>query len=462
MMDNGYSQDLWAQMLGTLESELSAITFDVWFKALEVEQLEGDKLVLLAPTSKVRDFVVGRYYDLVKRVMQQHNSLLRDLEILDPDDLENKPMAKPHKDSKPDTNDTIRTTIYETVVLNRKYTFDTFVVGKSNQQVYETAQSIAESPGTRYNPLFIYGGVGLGKTHIMHAIGNAIIGNALNRGQEAPRVLYVSSEKFTNDFIEAIRVGSQSNNSFRDKYRSVDVLMVDDVQFFGNKEGTQEEFFHTFNELYNAGRQIVLTSDRPPKDIGGLADRLKSRFECGIKADVQSPDLETRIAILQKKAQMDNQNIPYEMLEFMAKHVDKNVRELEGLLNKVIFLAKMEFKQPTIETVEMALKDFEEKTQGSITIDDIIESTCTYCSISKDDIVGKKKTKEIAEARQLCMYIITELLNVPLATIGSYFGGRDHTTVMHSRNKVADAIRDGDRRLKSRVEDIKSMVLSKR
>ncbi|MCL1944625.1 MAG: chromosomal replication initiator protein DnaA [Firmicutes bacterium] len=474
MNNYGYTQDLWTQMSSTLETEVSAITFDVWIKALEVDQIEDGKLVLIAPTAKAREFVVNRYFDLIKRVMKQHNSLLNELEILDPDGLESRPVdSKQLMVSKllQPTQSTTSTVLhnnnskYETTVLNRKYNFDTFVVGKSNQLVHATAMSVAADPGKRYNPLFIHGGVGLGKTHIMHAIGNAVVDRALKNNEQMPRVLYVSSEQFTNEFIESIKSGSQINNSFRDKYRKADVLMVDDVQFFGNKEGTQEEFFHTFNELYNAGKQIVLTSDRPPKEIGSLADRLQSRFECGVIVDVQSPDLETRIAILKKKAQLDNQYIPDDILIFMAERIDKNIREMEGLFNKVVLLSQLDKVSPNTDMVQIALKDFEEKSQGIVTMDTIVDITCNYFKLDRTEVMGKKKTKDIAEARQVCMYLITDILNVPLATIGTLFGGRDHTTVMHARNKVADNIRDNSRYksigYKTMIQDIKDMILNK-
>jgi chromosomal replication initiator protein len=420
----------------------------VWIRPLEPVELNNGKLVLLAPTQQACEFVANRYYELILKIMTSHNSLMNQIEFLSPDSLEQRAVASAPKLEVAKSNYK-----YEPVVLNSKYNFDSFVVGKSNQLVYATAQAIAEEPGKRYNPLFIYGGVGLGKTHIMHAIGNAI-----QKNTDYSKVLYVSSEKFTNEFIEGIRAGTQTSNSFREKYRTVDVLMVDDVQFFGNKEGTQEEFFHTFNDLYNTGRQIVLTSDRPPKEIGGLADRLQSRFECGVIADIQSPDLETRIAILQKKAQTENRNLPLDVISFMAERINNNIREMEGLFNKVVLLAQIENKSPTIDIVKVALKDFEEKTAENVTMDDIINKTCAYFNIPKEDVLGKKKTSDIAETRQMCMFLITEMLNIPLATIGSFIGGRDHTTVMHARNKVAEKIKENVKQ-KLIVQDIKDMIL---
>ncbi|MDR3021551.1 MAG: chromosomal replication initiator protein DnaA [Clostridiales bacterium] len=448
-MDNTSAQNLWSLMLTTLEAEVSAITFDVWIKTLEAWELDEGKLVLLAPSEKSRDFVLQRYHTLISSVMKKHNHLLQELEVLDPSSLEKQ---QPKTKVAVESVSTAKSLNFEPVLLNSKYNFDSFVVGKSNQLVYATARAIAEDPGKRYNPLFIYGGVGLGKTHIMHAIGNAI-----RKNTDYSKVLYVSSEKFTNEFIEGIRQGSQTSNSFREKYRTVDVLMVDDVQFFAHKDGTQEEFFHTFNDLYSTGRQIVLTSDRPPKEIGGLADRLQSRFECGMIADIQSPDLETRIAILQKKAQTENQNLPLEVISFMAERINNNIREMEGLFNKVVLLSLLENKAPTIDIVKTALKDYEEKTAESVSMEDIIDRTCVYYNMDKGDVLGKQKTKEIVETRQMCMYLITELLSVPLATIGTVFGGRDHTTVMHARNKVADKLKD-NQRLKLQVQDIKDLL----
>jgi chromosomal replication initiator protein len=321
--------------------------------------------------------------------------------------------------------------------------------------MHAAARAVADEPGIRYNPLFIYGGAGLGKTHIMHAIGNSV-----RVSNPSMRVLYVSSEKFVNEFIESIRTTKSKSSSFREKYRNADVLMIDDIQFIAGKSGTQEEMFHTFNELYNENKQLVLTSDRPPKEIPDLEDRLRSRFEWGLIADVQPPDLETRIAILQKKAQIEKYNISTQTLAFMAEHMSSNIRDMEGLLNKVIFLSRLYETEPKIETVQEALKDYADRTEEAVSADAVIECTCKYFGVSKDELVGKKKSREIVEPRQVCIYIITELLALPLASIGNIFGGRDHTTVMHARDKVAQNLNTSNK-IRSAVQDIKDMVLKK-
>jgi len=436
--------DLWGNMLTTLETEASAISFDVWLKPLEPIDIIDNRLVLLAPTTSARDFVNSRFLQLLKSTLSRHHTMLNDIELIDPIEMErfNTREIKP----KPQEVQT------ESVTLRAQYTFESFVVGKSNQFVFATAQAIAEDPGSRYNPLFIYGGVGLGKTHIMHAIGNKI------KSTKNLKVLYVSSDKFINEFIEGIRAGSANSNSFKEKYRNVDVLMIDDVQFFAGKEATQEEFFHTFNDLHQSGKQIVLTSDRPPKEIGGLPDRLRSRFESGIIADIQPPDLETRIAILQRKIQMDKQNVPPEVINYMAERISNNVREMEGVLNKVVLLAQLEGVVPSIDMLKDTLKDFDEKTGNDVTMQDILDNICRYCNISIADVLGRKRTKEIAEARQLAMYLCTELLiSTPLSSIGNYFGGRDHTTVMHARDKISERLKS-DNKLKFIVSDIKELI----
>jgi chromosomal replication initiator protein len=342
----------------------------------------------------------------------------------------------------------------ETAVMqiNPKYNFENFVVGGCNKLVYSAARAVAEEPGIRYNPLFIYGGAGLGKTHIMHAIGNSV-----RVSFPTLKVLYVSSEKFVNEFIESIRTTKGKSTDFREKYRRVDVLMIDDIQFFSGKSGTQEEMFHTFNELYTAKKQLVFTSDRSPKELPELEERLRSRFGWGLIADVQPPDLETRIAILQKKAEEEKYNIPAPVLQFMAESISSNVREMESLLNKVILLSRLDETAPGIEKVSEALKDYASRSDDTVSEEAIIDSACRYYKVSREDLIGKKKNREIAEPRQVCIYIINEMLSLPLASIGNLFGGRDHTTIMHARDKIATAIQSNIK-IKVAVQDIKDMA----
>lgn len=341
----------------------------------------------------------------------------------------------------------------DAMLINPRYTFDNFVVGECNRFAVAAARAVAENPGVKYNPLFIYGGAGLGKTHIMHAIGNYI-----RKNNRHLKVLYVSSEKFVNELIASIRSKGGNTFDFRDKYRSADVLMIDDIQFISKKESTQVEMFHTFNDLYQMNKQIIFASDRPPKEIPDLEERLRTRFEWGLIADVQPPDLETRIAILQKKSQMEKYNVPPEVLNFMAQRIESNIREMESLLNKVILLAKLYDKPVSVELAAEAFKDYKKPAAEAVDAEDIIEATLKlYPNVTKEELLGKKRDKEIVEPRMICIYLIAELLPLPLTSIGSIMGGRDHTTIMHSKNKVATLI-SKDERIKNKVEDIRNMV----
>ncbi|MCI8458335.1 MAG: chromosomal replication initiator protein DnaA [Clostridia bacterium] len=443
------AKELWDKMLTSLETEFSAVTYDVFIKTLEPISVIDGRLVLMAPGS--RQFVVDKFAERLTEAMREADPSMTSLLVIEKEDAEiyrvkedNYAVEEQEEIPKVEAN-----------VINPKYNFENFVVGKSNQFMYAAARAVADEPGSRYNPLFIYGGAGLGKTHIMHAIGNSV-----RLSHPHLKVLYASSEKFVNEFIASIRTTKGKSTNFRDKYRNVDVLMIDDIQFIADKAGTQEEMFHTFNDLYQNNKQIVLTSDRPPKEISPLEERLRSRFEWGLIADVQPPDLETRIAILQKKAQAEKCNLSFEVLSYMAEKMSSNIRDMESLLNKVVFLSRLYNAQPGIELVQEALKDYNDKTEESVSAERIIECVCRYFNVSKEELVGKKKTKEVVEPRQICIYLITDMLALPLATIGGMFGGRDHTTVMHARDKVAERL-PVQQKLKVAVSDIKDMVLKK-
>ena len=337
-----------------------------------------------------------------------------------------------------------------------KYTFDNFVVGKSNQFVYAAARTVAEHPGKRYNPLFIYGGVGLGKTHLLHAIGNY-----LYEFSPELKILYVTCEQFTNDYIASLYSPTKNKAimEFRGKYRNLDVLMVDDIQFLSRGKETQEEFFHTFNELIMNNKQIIICSDRPPKEIETLEDRLRSRFSSGLIHDIQSPDIETRIAILHKKSQLEKYYAEDDVINYIAEHIDSNIRDLEGKLSEVYFLATLNGKKVATmaEAKEIFTKEPVEEIKNDLNPDKIINIVCDYFNISYQDIIGKKKNKEIVEPRMLAIYLISELLNLPLVNIGKIFGGRDHTTIMHSRDKITAEVKS-NKKIQNYIKDLKERL----
>lgn len=437
-------------MLSILEVEINSLGFDVWIRPLRPLMTDGDSLVLRAPTSTFKSEVTARYMPFLKEALRAIDGAPNEISIIATDELDEKTKVEvEHKEpeKKPE--------VIEKNTINPKYNFESFVVGGCNRLAYAAAQAVAENPGEVYNPLFIYGGVGLGKTHIMQAIGNAVRMSMTNL-----KVLYVSSDTFINEFIESIRTAKGANQTFRDKYRGVDLLMIDDVQFISKKPSTQDEIFHTFEALRSAGKQMVFASDRPPQDIPDLDSRVRSRFASSLVVDIQPPDLETRIAILQKKAQDAKVNIQDSALEFIAEHVPGNIREMEGVLTKVIFLAKLSERKIDLSVCREALNDYRVQTCDEITADEIIDCTCRYFNVSKDDVVGKKKNKEVVEPRQIAIYLINDLMTLPLTSIGQIFGGREHTTVMHARDKISAAVA-ADTKIRTAVNDIKAMVLRK-
>lgn len=432
-------------MLAMLEVEVNYLGFDVWIRPLTPLMTDGDVLVLRAPTTALKSEVIARYMPLFKEALRNVEGGPSEISIIAADEQGDVPIVK--KVEQPEK--------FEKSTINPKYNFESFVVGGCNRLAYAAAKAVAEAPGTVYNPLFIYGGVGLGKTHIMQAIGNAVRMSMTNL-----KVLYVSSETFVNEFIESIRTAKGTNQSFRDKYRGVDLLMIDDVQFISKKPSTQDEIFHTFEALQSAGKQMVFASDRPPQDIRDLDSRVRSRFASSLVVDIQPPDLETRIAILQRKAQDAKAVVADNALEFIAEHVPGNIREMEGVLTKVIFLAKLSERKIDLSICREALNDYRVQACDEITADEIIDCTCRYFNVNKADVVGKKKNKDVVEPRQIAIYLINELMTLPLASIGEFFGGREHTTVMHARDKISAAVAS-DTKIRTAVNDIKAMVLRK-
>ena len=438
----------WEEILDIIESEVTAVSFDLWLKTLEPLDIIDNKLILLASSTTAKNQLLKLHKDKLNSAIERILDGVDEFVAIAPDEKE-----EFFKNLNIEKNN-IKQKENKKSLFNEKYSFDNFVVGKSNQFVYAAARSVAEEPGIKYNPLFFYGGVGLGKTHLLHAIGNY-----LTKTRPELNIVYVTCEKFTNDYIESLRSGKDNSlQAFRGKYRNVDVLMIDDIQFISNKTGTQEEFFHTFNDLYQNNKQIIISSDRPPKEISTLEDRLRSRFTSGLIQDIQQPDFETRLAILQKKAQIEKYNIDNEVLSFVAEKIDTNIRELEGMLSKVVFYASLLGKpSATMNEAMEAMKDHIDNSKEKITADKIINVVCNYYNIKKEDLVGKKKNKEIVEPRQICMYLISEILELPLASIGSLFGGRDHTTVIHARDKVSSLIKT-NYNLKTTINDLKAMI----
>lgn len=443
---------LWQAVLEKLELNVSNVSYVMWFKPLKVlDFVDGKKLIIATNSTSAKNQILRNYIDKLKSAVEDIFGENIEIEVLDQN--EEIEYVKINGENSKEKGVEVNKNPF-----NAKYTFDNFVVGKSNQFVYAAARSVAEHPGEKFNPLFIYGGVGLGKTHILHAIGNY-----LKEFNPNLNVMYVTCEQFANDYIESL--GSASKNKavleFRAKYRNLDVLMVDDIQFISKKTSTQEEFFHTFNELYQNNKQIIISSDRPPKDIETLADRLRSRFTSGLIQDIQQPDLETRIAILRKKCQLEKYVIDDNVIDFIAEKIDSNIRDLEGMLSKIYFLANLSNKPSA--TMEEAFEAFnglieEEKNEG-LSPDDIIDCVCKYFDITRADIIGKKKSKEVVEPRMIAIYLISEILEMPLVSIGKLFGGRDHTTIMHSRDKILDALKTSFK-TQSFINDIKKMLKS--
>ncbi len=439
----------WKKVLNRVENEVTAVNFDLWISNLQPVQYVNDELVLIAPSVTAKNQVnQPAIFEKLTKAVRTEFTPYTFVRITDKQEYEDSLRKQDEEIEKTKDNSNLKSK------FNKKYTFENFVVGKSNQVVCAAMQSVAEKPSEKFNPLFIYGGVGLGKTHLLHAVGNY-----LNEHQPNLNVLYVTCEKFTNDYVESLKnVKSNSTNDFREKYRNVDVLMVDDIQFISNKTGIQEEFFNTYNELYQNNKQIIIASDRPPKEMSALEERLRSRFSSGLIQDIQEPDYETKVAIIKKKCAQEGFLIDNDVVDFIAQKTSTNIREMEGLLSKVVFYASLLGKNTSsIEDAKEALKDYGEVKHNELDADKIISTICEFFKVSREDLVGNKRNKEIVEPRQMCIYLINDLLNIPLTAIGSIFG-RDHTTVMHARDKISNQIKTNPH-TKVLVNDIKSRLM---
>jgi len=438
--------EIWQKTLGLLKNELTEISYNTWIKTIDPLSIDLNTINLAVPADFNKGILESRYKDLIKNAIKQATYKEYEINFVVPS-LDNMEKIKKQSEKTSGEDTTVS-------ILNPKYTFDTFVIGNSNRFAHAAALAVAEAPGKAYNPLFIYGGVGLGKTHLMHAIGHYILNQ-----NSSQRVLYVSSEKFTNELINAIK--DNKNEEFRSKYRNIDVLLIDDIQFIAGKERTEEEFFHTFNALYEANKQIIISSDKPPKEITSLEDRLRSRFEWGLTADMQAPDLETRIAILRKKAQLENLDVPNEIIVFIADKIASNIRELEGALNKVIAYSSLTQNEITLELANEALKDVlsanKTKVLNCVTIQEVV---ARYFDIRPEDFKSKKRTRDIAYPRQIAMFLCRDLTDMSLPKIGEGFGGRDHTTVIHACEKI-QADLESNSETRRAISEIKRNLLGK-
>lgn len=448
-------KELWEKTLNIIKSELTEVSFNTWIKSCEPISISSNTIIISVPNSFTQDILEKRYKDLVINSIEAACSKTYELEFVIASELQ-EVEEKNEENKNTSKKDGISVTVNDEMssTLNPKYTFDSFVIGNSNRFAHAASLAVAESPAKAYNPLFIYGGVGLGKTHLMHAIGHYILQNNPNA-----KVVYVSSEKFTNELINAIK--DDKNEEFRTKYRSVDVLLIDDIQFIAGKERTQEEFFHTFNTLHEANKQIILSSDRPPKEIPTLEDRLRSRFEWGLIADIQAPDFETRMAILKKKADVEKLNVPNEVMVYIATKIKSNIRELEGALIRIIAYSSLTNREVTVDLATEALKDIiSNKQNKSITIDLIQDVVATYFNLRVEDLKSQRRTRNVAYPRQIAMYLSRKLTDMSLPKIGEEFGGRDHTTVIHAYEKISESL-NKDESLEHTINDITKKLTQK-
>lgn len=435
--------EIWNQTLSLIKTELTEVSFNTWLKTIKPLSIDNNKIILSVPNDFNKEILENRYMSLIANALHQVTSIkLEPSFIIEGEKVISSEQIEKQNGIQP----------LDAPQLNQKYVFDEFVIGNSNRFAHAASLAVAESPAKAYNPLFIYGGVGLGKTHLMHAIGHYVLSQ-----NPAAKVVYVSSEKFTNELINSIK--DDKNVEFRNKYRNVDILLVDDIQFIAGKERTQEEFFHTFNALYENTKQIIVSSDRPPKEIPTLEDRLRSRFEWGLITDIQAPDFETRIAILRKKAETEGIIVPNEVFEFIAKKIKSNIRELEGALTRIVAYSSLTNREITVDLSSEALKDIISSSRPKqITVNLIKDVVSQYYNIRTEDFNSKRRTRSISFPRQIAMFLSRELTDLSLPKIGEEFGGRDHTTVIHAYEKISKDIAN-DIDLSSKIEQIKKEII---
>jgi chromosomal replication initiator protein len=432
---------IWGEAQNNIKSRIGDIAFNTWFGPVKIKSDKTKNLVLEVPDNFFKEWFISHYLELTGLAVREcaGQEILIELEV-------NPNIKREKKDKLQALESRIKEETQDTVRLNPKYTFENFVVGPSNRFTQAACLAVAENPAKNYNPLFIYGGVGLGKTHLMQAICHFVKKHTPN-----VRIVYLTSERFTNELINSIQHHSMEN--FRKQYRNADILLLDDIHFIAGKEATQEEFFHTFNSLHDAHKQIIISSDRPPREINRLEERLISRFSWGLITDIQAPDLETRMAILKNKIQQEQLKIPADVVQFLAESIKNNIRELEGALKRVSAYSSFEGREITLSLAQDILKDMVRESVQIINIDTIQKRVAVFYNLNINDIKTKKRNKNIVLARQVAMYLSRELTNASLPEIGQYFGGKDHTTVLHAYNKIKQTI-DKDQKFKELINRV--------
>jgi chromosomal replication initiator protein len=452
------NQQLWQAIIGDLEVTLSKGNFITWFKNTGIIEKADDYIVVGVPSDFVKNWIANKYHlnllKALKSIAPEVKTIRYFVGHFKPQDQNQATLQSNTTGNKENSTQTATKPVStaHTGSLNPQYTFETFVIGQNNELAHAASTAVAKNPGAQYNPLFIYGGVGLGKTHLMHAVGHKLLASNPNA-----KILYVTSEKFTNDYIASI--SQKKIDEFKRMYRNVDMLLIDDIQFIAGKEQTQEEFFHTFNELRDKGKQIILTADRLPKDIPAIEQRLVSRFEWGMVADISAPNLETRMAILQTKLNKKGAEVSPEIISFIAENVVNNIRELEGALNKLLVYQQIENKPLTLDQAKNILASIVNAKKKAVTLAKIAESVASFYSITMDDLLKQSRRKEFVKPRQTAMYIARKELGSSFPAIGEFFGGRDHTTVMHGVEKVEKAV-DANDGIKQEVELILEKIYS--
>lgn len=454
-MDNN---QIWQAVLGEIELTLSKANFTTWFKQTFISSFKDEQLIICVPNNFTKAWLETKYHKKIASALKNITNkkikkIFYKIETKQTNNINNKnKIFNKIENNNPKTNNQSNKeeALSNRFGLNSQYTFKNFIVGKGNELAHAACHAVAANPGKAYNPLFIYGEVGLGKTHLLQAIGHEVSKNS-------NKILYVSSEKFTNDYVNAVRGGRAKN--FKDLYRNVDLLLIDDIQFLAGKDGSQEEFFHTFNELHQTNKQIVIASDRAPKSIPALEKRLRSRLEWGMVADVVRPNIETRLAILNKKCQEKNYTLCDDVLDYVANNIQNNIRELEGALNKIIVYHEFNNSTPTLETTKGLLNDIISSSQlKSLTSKNILDAVSKYYNISTKDIISKGRKKELIQPRQITIYLMREENKTSYPTIGKEIGGRDHTTAIHAYNKISKKIKENNDKTKQEIDSIKQLL----